>query len=252
MKDSVAICFLIFLSALVNSGCGRDLPHQKVAGARPTTISINGSLGRGVLLSNSSTGIVFLLTARHVATYKGCFKGDLTIDFECRDGKHVTKRIVQGEKRWMTTARPDIDMAWIQLRKEELPDGDNFRVALLPSPKLSWSDLKGRQLLVASYQDKMALSIGRLNVENVSASGNQNLLRVTQSVEGLQVKIVPSESGSPVFLPIGKEMDLIGIITITNSKDEAGFLPVSLVAERIRNNLNGFQVLRLSDCKELW
>ena len=256
MKVPVAILLLTSLPFLAGSGCAGEKDMTKVTAARPTTASLNADTGRGVLLAGSPTGSVFLLTARHVATYRGQFRHDIDLAFECLDGKTVHRRLKGGERRWLTTAKPEIDLAWIELKEDELPERSDFAFANIGS--LSIEPLyasMSNEVLIASYQDRKASFSNFIFAEDVKFPGNQNLLCVTQEVGCLNAKIIQSESGSPVFWRSkdGSFTELIGIVTAgADHADEGGFIPVVTVEEKLRHNLRGFSKTNLCCCTNLW
>ena len=256
MKASVAILLLTSLPFLAGSGCVREKDRIKVPDARPTTATINANIGRGVLLAGSPTGSVFFLTARHVATYHELFRHDIDLAFECLDGKTVHRQLKDGERRWLTTAKPEIDLAWIELREDELPERGDFAFANIGSLSLKplYASMS-KEVLIASYQDRKASFSNFIFAEDVKFPGNQVLLCVTQEVGCLNAKINQSESGSPVFgaSKDGNFTELIGIVTVgADSSDEGGFIPAVTVAEKMRHNLRGFSKTNLCVCTNLW
>ncbi len=256
MKSSFAICVLLPLLAFAGGGRARDSHPNDSREMRPTAVSINGKTGRGVLLSNSSTGNVFLLTARHVATSDGLFRHDIDLAFECLDGTKVHRQLKGGETRWLTTAKPELDLAWIGLREDELPDRVNFKHADIDS--FSGEALSGsvsNKVLIAAYCDRGAVLVGFGSAKDVRFSGNQELLCVTQEVGYLNVTIPHSESGSPVFglSDDGRYAELIGIVTVgCETQNVGGFIPVLGIADKLQDNFLGYLMTRLCDCKELW
>ena len=221
---------------------------------RPTSLTINSGIGRGVLLSYHDK--VVLLTARHVATLYGCSLDTMTLDYECRGGKIVQGQIVDGAKRWLTTANPSVDLAWIVLNQSEMPPIEDCVFASVESlTKDALQNALGSCVMVASYQDKSALFTNFVDVVDAKAEGNRNLKSISQRVGCLQANIQPSESGSPVFAKAkdGKSFDLIGIVTETDRKSEAGFVPVYDIAGKIHDNLEGCLLTELYRFEEeLW
>lgn len=244
--------FAVCLSAIASLG------HSGTVNAVPcpTAASINNGVGRGVLVSDSPTGRVFFLTARHVVTYHGLFHHEIDLNFKCLNGQSVHRQIKDGEKRWLTAAKPELDFSWIELREDELPPQGNFVTA--NANAFSWNSIflsMGKDVLVASYNDRAATFTKDLTAEGIKFPGNINLTCTTQKIGCLNVKITQSESGSPVFVRArsGEFTDLIGIVTVSaDDCDEGGFMPVAMIADKLLSSFRGLFPTRLCDHKKLW
>lgn len=123
IKDLAGVIVLIalFLS-LKNLHCTPHHSGSEMGGVAAATFSIDskyGTAGRGILVGYKS-GIrekVFLLTARHVATFEDLIDKEMTLYLDWTKKWKVTSK----KDRWLTCRR-ELDAAWMELNEKEFSE----------------------------------------------------------------------------------------------------------------------------------
>lgn len=125
MKTSAILyrlSLLLAISPFLIAGCAKETPQVPPATldeiAKASCLIHDGD-GQGVLVgfNDRADERVFLLTARHVATYKYAPSNHIN----CTFGGHLKKTLKQTRDRWLT-AKEGNDSAWLELSADEIAE----------------------------------------------------------------------------------------------------------------------------------
>lgn len=110
---------LSILSLVALLGCDNGIKPASLDEIVQATCILHDGLGQGVLVgfNDMSSERVFLLTARHVATFNGAPKNEVHV----RIANQCPMTITNSYNRWLT-AKPGLDVAWIELNDDEIAD----------------------------------------------------------------------------------------------------------------------------------
>lgn len=221
-----------------------------------------GGAGRGVMVGYSEAGNerVFLLTARHVATFGDLISKDMSIRFSAND----EWKFPSNNSRWLTCSR-DIDAAWVELNHSEIEDLRNrglLKNASLSNGVVNYQDYlkqndgneKKVRMLLRDGEENGSMRIAPAKKAPIPFLYNRNLR--TASIPILEVRsekmITPGDSGCPVFMNrkrlFGKSEVLIGLGVGGNSILQiSAVMPMDDIVKAIKSGGR-----RLIDHPELW
>lgn len=115
MSMKTKLLSILALVALL--GCDNGIKPASLDEIVQATCILHDGLGQGVLVgfNDMPTERVFLLTARHVATFNGAPKNEVHV----RIANQCPMTITNSYNRWLT-AKPGLDVAWIELNADEI------------------------------------------------------------------------------------------------------------------------------------
>lgn len=240
-------------------------PFSRQDSARACAVSIDsqyGGAGRGVIVGYSDAGVerVFLLTARHVATFGDLISKDMSIRFSAND----EWKFPSNNSRWLTCER-DIDAAWVELNHSEIEDLRNrglLKNVSLSDGVVNYQDYlkqndgneKNVRMLLRDGEENGSMRIAPAKKAPIPFLYNRNLR--TAIIPILEVRsrklITPGDSGCPVFMNrkrfFGKSEALIGLGVGGNSILQiSAVMPMDDIVKAIKSGGR-----RLIDHSELW
>lgn len=238
---------------------------QNIAQTAFSIVSDLGGIGCGVFVGYKDElgHHVFLLTARHVATFSDLINKEINILI----GRNRTPwKIKSLRERWRTSSRDYLDAAWMELTEEDASEikkiGLGEYIDINSSScveyekllnELAFNSVKGYMHLQSGVEE------GELTLQKpirppMPFCYNRNLLNANIPIVPFKSSklALPGDSGCPVFIEKKKndcvELGLVGLAVGGNSNLKiSAIMPLDEVTAAIREG-----GVRLVDHPELW
>lgn len=283
MANNSKHTFLLVLSCLVlTSGCiqSEDMPQSVANNISEAVcrISYRGThIGLGTFVGSVVYGEekIFFLTARHVVTFRQCFRDTLVLNVGYGN-KRKKWKLAPRERSWITSERC-YDYAWFEVTDEDKRNMMQLGIHLryIPIRDKDSQSAASENLVSIAFGDALAslqTRIGRTPV-NVAMFFNDKICYGNTCLDSLSEIGLPftnnvslkscvmelltvselgqsvkrGDSGCPAFIKNGQSYAMAGIIVGGNDNLQAGLLPLDGFINRYR-----FKELLLIEFPEYW
>lgn len=251
---------LVLCMVAAFAGCGK--PSSDVSRFACSLKSGSKCIGGGVLVGSINQighTNVALVTARHVVTYNWRY----AIQYFGSGGLIFGGvSLPSAWDRWFTSKVENVDIAWLVLNEDELPEREGFGwlpVDMIMKPSESLPAEGSSAMLANAGRCENVLYCGEnrdVKENNLPLPDNRYLKEIKGFVAGeIDLPTIVSESGSGVFITKDpcSGPELVGIAFASNDETKrTAFTWITNVVDDIKRTLNGGSAPRLISYPHLW